>query len=75
MMEPGSNRWRLPLKATKEDNKEIQEATASQAKDITMDAATGYSESDGIFKIKEEQKQHWRLSSVFIPAWVLQDFS
>lgn len=42
MTEPRSHRWRLPLKDTKEDNKEIQEATASQAKEISMDAAAVY---------------------------------
>lgn len=66
MTEPGSNRWRLLLKDTKEDNKDIHEATASQAKEISVDAAAVYSESDGIFKIKEEQKQHSSVEKMFL---------
>lgn len=33
----------------------MQEATVSQAKEISMDAAAVYSESDSIFKIKEQR--------------------
>lgn len=65
--------WKLTLKTT-EDDQEEEEASANRAaaEETSADGAIGtvLSERDGVFAFKEEQKQHWRLSSVFIPVWV-----